>query len=195
MVHGGHHGDDRFAVGKAEHRDLGALHELFDDDARTALPEGLVLDHGADGGLCLLRRLRDDDALAERESVGLNDDGRALRVDIGAGSLHLGEELVACRGNAVLFHQVLGKGLARLDDGGLLVGAEAGDAHLAQRVHRAEGQRIVRRDDCVVDAVRPRKLDLRGDVLCADLRHARRVGGNAAVAGQTVDDLGRGIFL
>ena len=195
MVHGRHHGNNGFAVGKAQNGDLGPLHELLDDDARAALAEGLVLDHGADGGFCFLHRLRDDDALAECQTVGLDDDGRALRINIGAGSVRVGEELILCRGDAVLFHQVLGKCLARLDDGGLLVGAEAGNARLAQRVHRAEGQRIVRRDDGVVDPVRLGKFNLRGDVLCADLWHADRVGGDAAVTGQAVDLLDRGIFF
>ena len=172
-----------------------AFHELFDDDARTTLAEGLVLDHGANGSFRLLDRLRDDDALAERQAVRLDDDGRALRLNIGAGGLRLGEELILRRGDAVLFHQILGKGLARLDDGGLFVGAEARNARLAQRIDRAEGQRIVRRDDGVVDPVRFRKFDLRGDVLCADLRHADRVGGDAAVTGQAVNFLNCGIFF
>ena len=195
MIHGRNHGNDRFTVGKAQNGDLGAFHKFFDDNARTALAESLVLDHGADGGFCFLHRLRDDDALAECQTVGLDDDGRALRINIGAGSVRVGEELILCRGDAVLFHQVLGKCLARLDDGGLLVGAEAGNARLAQRVHRAEGQRIVRRDNGVVDPVRLGKLDLRGDVLCADLRHADRVGGDAAVTGQAVNFLNCGIFF
>ena len=195
MVHGRHHGNNGFAVGKAQNGDLGPLHELLDDDARAALTEGLVLDHGANGGFRLLDRLRDDDALAERQAVGLDDDGRALRLNIGAGGVRVGEELILCRGDAVFFHQILGKGLARLDDGGLFVGAEARDARLGQRVHRAEGQRIVRRDDGVVDPVRLGKLDLRGDVLCTDLRHADRVGGDAAVTGQAVNFLNCGIFF
>ena len=195
MVHGGNHGNDRFAVGKAQNGDLGPLHELLDDDTRAALTEGLVLDHGADGGFCFLHRLRDDDALAERESVRLDDDGRALRINIGAGGVRVGEELILCRGDAVFFHQILGKCLARLDDGSLFVGAEARDARLGQRVHRAEGQWIVRRDDGVVDPVHFRKFDLRGDVLCADLRHADRVGGDAAVTGQAVNFLNCGIFF
>ena len=195
MIHGGNHGNDRFTVGKAQNGDLGAFHELFDDDARTALAEGLVLDHGANGSFRLLDRLRDDDALAERQAVRLDDDGRALRINIGAGGVRVGEELILCRGDAVFFHQILGKCLARLDDGGLFVGAKARDARLGQRVHRAEGQRIVRRDDGVVDPVRFRKFDLRGDVLCADLRHADRVGGDAAVTGQAVNFLNCGIFF
>ena len=195
MIHGGNHGNDRFTVGKAQNGDLGPLHELLDDDARAALTEGLVLDHGADGGFCFLHRLRDDDALAECQTVGLDDDGRALRINIGAGSVRVGEELILCRGDAVFFHQILGKCLARLDDGGLLVGAEARDARLGQRVHRAEGQRIVRRDDGVVDPVHFRKFDLRGDVLRADLADADRVGGDAAVTGQAVNFLNCGIFF
>ena len=61
----------------------GPVHKFFDDNARAALTEGLVLDHGADGGLCFLHRLRNDDTLAERQTVRLDDDGRALRVNIG----------------------------------------------------------------------------------------------------------------
>ena len=195
MIHGRNHGNDRFTVGKAQNGDLGAFHKFFDDNARTALAESLVLDHGADGGFCFLHRLRDNDALAECQTVGLDDDGRALRINIGAGGVRVGEELILCRGDAVFFHQILGKCLARLDDGGLFVGAEARNARLGQRVHRAEGQRIVRRDDGVVDPVRFRKFDLRGDVLCADLRHADRVGGDAAVTRQAVNFLNCGIFF
>lgn len=92
-------------------------------------------------------------------------------------------------------HQVLCKRLARLDDGGLFVRAEAGDARLAQRVDRAEGEGVIGRDDGIINAVRLGKFDLRGDVLRADLTDADRVGGDAAVAGQTVNFLDRGIFL
>ena len=195
MVHGRHHGNNGFAVGKAQNGDLGPLHEFLDDDACAALAEGLVLDHGANSSFCLLDRPGDNDALAERESVRLDNDGRALRLNIGAGGVRVGEELILCRGDAVFFHQILGKCLARLDDGGLFVGAEARDARLGQRVHRAEGQWIVRCDDGVVDPVHFRKFDLRGDVLCADLRHADRVGGDAAVTGQAVNFLNCGIFF
>ena len=195
VVHGGDHRHERFAVGEAQHRDLGTLHIFLDDDARAALTEGLILDHRAHGGLRLLDCLRDDDALAERETVRLDDDGRALGVDVGTGGGRVGKDAVFCGGNVVFLHQVLCKRLARLDDGGLFVRAEAGDARRAQRVHRAEGKGVVRRDNGIINAVRLGKFDLRGDVLRADLTDADRVGGDAAVAGQTVNFLDRGIFL
>ena len=64
--------------------------------------------------------------------------------------------------------------LARLDDGGLFVRAEAGEARRAQRVHRAEGEGIVRRDNGIINAVRLGKFDLRGDVLRACLLYTSR---------------------
>ena len=146
----------------------------------------MVDHHIFDGRLRLFKSLGDDDALAERQPVRLDDGGIGRVLQICDGCLGLGERFALCRGDAVFFHEFLGKDLAALDDGGVLGGAEAGDARRFQRIDAAQNERIVGRDDGEVhllltgdadDAFDVRRLD--GDAL--------RVLRDAPVAGQGVD--------
>ena len=117
------------------------------------------------------------------QAVRLDDDGHVRRLQVGHRRVIIGEGLVGSRGDAVLLHQVFGEDLAALDDGRGLAGTEGGDAHLRQRVHHAQAQRIVGRNDDEVDRVvlRPggdaRHIGgLVGQAL-ADGRHAAVAGG------------------
>ena len=51
----------------------------------AGVAEDLVLHHGVDGGPGLLPGLRDDHALAQGQAVGLDHDGKAAGLQIGAG--------------------------------------------------------------------------------------------------------------
>ena len=95
--------------------------------------------------------LRNDNALAERQSVRLDDRGIAVSLgDVSKCRLRVVEHLIRRAGNAEPLHQILGKHLAALDDGGSPVGAEGADALRLKRVHHAENQRIVGRDEYAV---------------------------------------------
>ena len=195
VIHRGHHGHDGLAVRKGEHGDLRSGEKFLNDYLIAAAAEGMVEHDGLDrcnGGRAILC---DEHALSQRQTVRLDDNGQGTGLDIVHGGTGVGEHLILRRRDAVFFHQLLGKDLAALDDGGFRLRTEAGDTGGLQRVHRAEHQRIVRRDHGKINIVALGKGHLCGDVLRADVRNAHGVGRDAAVSGQAVDRLHFGVFF
>ena len=152
----------------------------------AALAEAPIAHHRNDSLLCLLTALRNDDALAEGESVRFHDDRHRSRVEIGKRRIHVVKCLIGRRGDAVFLHKVLREDLTALDDGCRTVWAKAWDTRRRQRVHRAKHQRVVRRDHGIVDPLALREGDQSVDILCPN-RYAHRIGGDAAVAGRGND--------
>ena len=70
------------AVAQREEARLLAFEKFFDDDFRAACAERAG-EAGVDGASAFVARLRDDDALAGREAVGLDDDRQALPREVG----------------------------------------------------------------------------------------------------------------
>ena len=179
VVHAGHHGHDGFSVGKAEYRNLRPREKLLDDDTAARRAELPVLHDAFHSGQRRGLVLADQHALAQRKAVRL-DDKRVLPVGahISRGLARVRKRLVGGRGDAVLLHQVFAEHLAAFQNGGGLVGAKGGNALFRQRVHHAQHQRVVRRDDHIIDAL----LHSKG-------HHARHVGGGDGhahgVAGDT----------
>ena len=77
-------GQRGLAVAQAEEARLLAVEEFLDDDLGAGVAEGAA-EAGLDRGQRLVERHRHRHALAGGEAVGLDDDRRALRADIGAG--------------------------------------------------------------------------------------------------------------
>ena len=170
---------------KARTLTSGALEVFLYDQARAALAEGAV-HHGVFDGLDgLLPAHGDDDALAQREAVGLDHDGDGAALDVLERGVRVLEDLVGRRGDAVLLHEALGEDLAALNLGRAPEGAEGGDAGVGQRVDHAEAEGVVRRDDGVVYALLARVGDDAVDVRGGDIG-ADGVLRDAAVAGQDV---------
>ena len=105
------HRTDRPPIGKGEKGRLLALHKFLNDDACPRIAKGVILHNGIDGIECLLLRHGDDNALARRKPIRLDDDGSALLTDVGTCRLCRGKDLIACRRDSVLFHEILGEGL------------------------------------------------------------------------------------
>ena len=152
VVHAGHHGLDHLAVGEAQHTDLRAGEELFDHDMVAGSAE-LLVQHDllhAVGGLLLV--LTDEHTLAQSQTICLDDD-RVL--SLGPDVVHdLGrvvKRLIPGGGNAVFLHQVFGEDLGSLDAGRCLVRAESRDTDRCQRIDHAQSQRVVLRDDDVIE--------------------------------------------
>ena len=146
------------------------------------------------GFLCLLPGLRDDHALAKRQTIRFYHHRDRVVIKVGTGSSRVGKDCVARSRDIVFVHQLLGKRLAGLNDRRLCVRAEAGHACGGQGVHRPQRQRVIRRHYGIIDAMGLCKCRLRGDVLRADLRHANGIGGYAAVSRQAVDHLYRRVL-
>ena len=194
MIHRGYHRDNGLAVSKAEHGYLRPFKEFFDNYAVAAVAELFVAHYRYDRVLCFFTRIGDYNALAQREAVGLDDRGYGSCLQIGKGLVHVTEGFIGCGGDSVFFHQILGKHLAAFNDGGVLPGAEAGDADGFQRVHASQHQRIVRRYHGVVNPLFPREGHDAVDILRAD-RNAGCVRGDPAVPGQSKDLRNLRIFL
>ena len=182
MVHGGDHRLHGLAVCEGQDADLGTGKKLLNDDVLAALAEDLIRHHGLDGLLGLLPGLGNDDTLAQGQAVSLDDRRNGGGFQIPKGRVHIVEDLVLRRGNAVLLHQILGEDLAALDDGGVGLGAEAGNALAVQGIHRPQDQRIVWGHYGVIDFILYRKIynfpDIRGPDGNADrvLRHTPVAG-------------------
>ena len=145
------------------------------------------------GSPCLVPRLRDEDAFAEREAIGFDDGGERRGFNVGHGVGSGIEYLVFGRGNMVFFHQIFGKNFAAFDARGFGIGAEAGDAFGGERINGTEHERIIRRNNGVVDRVRDSEFDDGVEVGCTN-GHALRVLCHAAVARKCVDFGDIGIF-
>ena len=148
----------------------------------AALTEDLVLHAGADGLLGLLAGHGNGDALAQSQAVSLDHGGDGGRLEIGQRLVHVVKDGVLGGGNVVFLHEVLGEDLAALQNGGSLVGAEAGNADGFQPVHRAQDQGIVGGNDREINGVVLGEGGNGVQIFRPDAG-ADGVGGDAAVAG------------
>ena len=153
------------AVAQREDADLLA-HETFLDDDRS--PGGAVhpcLHKIGNGGMRFGHAGGDDDALSGRQPIRLHDDGGALRADIVARRLRLGETGPGGGGCASRVGHLLGKGLAAFQRGGSLAGAETGDAGAANGIGQPQRQRRLGPHHHQVDAKPNCERHLAFDVL------------------------------
>ena len=162
-----------------------AIEELLDHHARAGVAEGIAGEHVAHGGFGFVQVHGDDHALARGQAIGLDDDGRALLVQVGQGRLDLGEVAIGGGGDPVAGEEVLGEGLRAFQLGGAGGRAEDIQAALAEQVDHACHQRRLGTDDGQLDVLRGEVGQLLqgqhvdGDVL------ALGFGGGAGVARAT----------
>ena len=109
-----------------------------------AAPEGVAGEHVGHGRFRLVPGPGDHDPLAGGQAVRLDHDRRPDLLDEVQCRLHFGEDLVGGGRNAVLLHDILGKRLARLNEGGILAGAEDLQVVILEQVDNAEGKREFR---------------------------------------------------
>ena len=194
MVHGRRHGNDGLSVGKGQHGHLRPGEEFLDNDAFAALSEPAVKHHFPYGVLRPVIAFCYYHALAKRKAVRLDDDRKPLSPCIGNGLVAVRKGLVRCGRNAVFLHQLLGKGLAALDDSGAPGRPEARNAHLPEPVGQSHCQRIVGNDGGKIYRVRFGKPDYAFYIRCRN-GDAFRILRNAAVSGEGVDPAAHGAFL
>ena len=108
MIHGGYHRLYGLAVGERQNCDLRTGHEFLDNYLAAGFSELAVKQHGLYSRLSLFKILRDDNALAERQTVALDNSRVAvLRLYVLDCLVSVGEGLVARSGDTVLLHQRL----------------------------------------------------------------------------------------
>jgi len=101
-----------------------AVQEFFDHHARAGVAQFVVGEHGIDSRMCFFKRRCHDHALTGRQSVSLDHDGRAFRVEIRVGSGDVRERFVFRRRNSVALHERLRNVLRAFDLRGFLGRAE-----------------------------------------------------------------------
>ena len=155
------------AAHEREQRALGAGEAFLYDHGGAGLAERAI-EAGAHGFFRRLLVLGHDDALARRQAIGLHHDRGLQRGQVAQRRLEVVEAAVARGGNAVGIHEALAERLASLKLGALGIGAEHGDAGLAQLVGHARDERRLGADDHELHVVllherqhrgRPRRQD------------------------------------
>ena len=190
----GRHGLEVLAVYEGEHGNLRTGQKLLDNDTRTGAAECAAVDGILDCFNGFFLGHSHGNALAECKTVCFDNDRRAILLDVLDRVCGVLKNSVARGRNAVFLHQILGKGLAALDDGSVLARTEGTDAFGLECVYHAECKRVVR---CYHNEIR---LVLLGesnhavDVGCLD-GNALCLSGNAAVARRTPDMVNLGALL
>jgi hypothetical protein len=170
-------GQDVAAVHHDDETGLLADEELLDHHAGAVgvvLHAELVVEqHPVHRLVRLVERHGHDHALARRQPVRLDDDGRPHAIDIGMRLRRVAEGLVGRRGNLVALHEVLGEGLGAFELRGRLGRAEDAQTPRAELVHHARRQRHLGADHRHADLLGLRKVGQRGHVRDRHIRHAR----------------------
>ena len=182
------HGERLPGRDEAQKRALGARHALLDNHRGAGIAEGAV-EAGAHGSLGIFHGFGHDDALARRQAVSLDDDGRALLTHVGERVSLVVETAIGGRGNVVGFHERLGIGLGAFQLSAVGVGPEYRDAVGAQQIGHAIDQRCLGADDHQPDVALVHEAQQRlavGDIQVDVLGDFRR----AAVARRHVQHVG-----
>ena len=162
-----------------------AVEELLDHDPAPGVSERTAGEHFVHGGARLRLRLRDDDALARREPVRLDHDGRTVLANVGGCLGRVGELGVARGGDAVACEERLGERLrafhlcrrgARAEDSKpfrLEPVRNPGDQRRFRPHHREVDRTLVREREQPSDVLRPHR-DVLHPRLARGARIARR---------------------
>ena len=182
MVFRGHHRAQRLAVRKCQHGNLRAGQKFLHNNVVAGSAEHLVFHNGVHGILRLVKVLRDDNALAKRQAVCLNDNRELTALfHVLYDLFRVGEHrVIRCR-NTVFLHQIFREHLAALDDGRVRARAECTDALFFERIYHTGRKRVVRRNKHKVNCVFLREIHNAVNVHRVN-GHALGVCRNAAVA-------------
>jgi len=165
-----------------------AVEEFLDHDACACVAELVARQHHVDRFVRFLERHRDDHALAGREAVGLHDDRRAFRVDVGMRGGRVREGLVVGGRNAVPLHERLREILRALELRGFARRPEDLQAARAEQVDDAGRERRFGPDERECDAFAFREVGERVERRDVDVLQTL-VLRRAAIAGRDIDHL------
>ena len=135
MVHAGNHGAHNSSVCKGKHRNLGTGEKLLDHNGTATLAELGICHHVGDGFFGLLPGGGDNNTLAQGKTVRFDNRGDRGSFQVCQRPVKLRKDLIGSGGNTVFLHQILGKGFAAFDNGGIGSGSKARDALFFQSVH------------------------------------------------------------
>ena len=194
VIHGADHRYDHVTIRKAEDGHLRTLEVLLDDDLIAGVAELVLCHDGLDALDRLLTGHRDDDTLAEGESVRLDDGRDRAGLDIRLCGVDIGKYLIARGRDVVLLHQVLREYLRTLDDRCLALRSEGRDTGSLECIDHARNERIIRCDDHIIQLLLDGELYDALDIGCLDLRYTLGIPCDTAVARDRIELLDRRIL-
>ena len=150
-----------------------AAQKFFDNDAATGIAKRLTRQHRLRSCASLFDRLRDDDTLAGSQTVGFDDDGGALLLNVFDRGSGVRKAAVSSSWNIAPHEKGFGEGLRALQ---LRSGAgrpKTAQAGLGELVDESGNQRRFRANDGQVDAGPDRKFQQTVEVLSADVNVGR----------------------
>jgi hypothetical protein len=133
--------DRVLAVAEGEEGEFLAVEELFEDKLLFGCAEECAGEDLRGGFFGLGVGVAEDYALASGESVGLDDDRCTEAGKFAAKVFEAAADAVGGGGNFVALHEVLGKGLAGLQAGSGLGGAEDAETEALELIDQAERER------------------------------------------------------
>ena len=180
-----------FAIDQGEEARFLAGQKLFDHHLVSGLAKGSFGHDMIDGGESLVFAVRQDNALAGGQTIGLDNDRGAFFMDVFLGGVALVEGGVPGRGNIVTLAEVLHEYLRAFQLGRSSGGTESLDSLRFQVVDKTRDQRSFRTDDDEIDFFRLREVDQGAGVPGGDI-DAGGDRGDARVARRAVKFRQRG---
>ena len=176
------------AVDQREKARLLAGEEFLDDDLGPGRAEAALRRAPHRPRACASATVGgDDDALAGGQPVGLDDDRRALRGDIGLRRGGVGEAAIGGGRDALAGAEVLHEALRAFERGGRGVGPNAAMPAASSASTRPRDQRRLRPDDDEIDPLAPAERDERRRCRSAAIAHAFGLLGDAGIARRAIE--------
>ena len=187
VILGDRHRPEISAVDEAHQGEFLAVKEVLDNDLGTGGAEAMIDEDVFKRTLGGVLVHGHGHALAGGQTIGLDDDRRAMLVYVSLSHVQVSERLIFGGRNVVTVHELLGEVLGTLDLGGGLGRAERLDAGGGEIVHDAFDQRDFRAHEHPVIAIVLHEFDKCGVVRLAQLRGVDAVLEHARVAGSHGD--------
>ncbi len=172
VILAGRHRQYMLAIDHHDEAGFFAFEELLDHHPCSRVAQFVVGEHHVyrDERFALVHR--DYDALARREAIGLDDDRRAVFLDVCLGCRDVAEGLEERGGDVVAHHETLGEILGGFELRGGLRRAEYPQSGGAERIHHTCRQRRFRPDHGHVDVFALHESDQIGYGGDGDVFHA-----------------------
>ena len=128
VIHGGYHRNQCLSVCKRKDRNLWTSQKFFDNYFAAAVAENFIFHHISDCLLCSLKGFSDDYAFSECQTVSLYNHWNLTCIQICKSFLHFRKGFISSSRNLILFHQILRKRFAALDNRSFFIRSKARNA-------------------------------------------------------------------
>lgn len=155
--------------------------------------EAVAREHVLDGLNGLGFGLRNHDAFSGSQTIGFNDNGRALSLNVGLGGFDFSKRLIGRGRDAMPRHEIFTEGLGSLELSGALGRTEAGQVLPSEGIDDAKYERRFRSYDRKAHGVPLGEFDQPGDIVCSNGNVGNALfPGRSRIAGRDKDLIGEG---